>query len=306
LLMSQYNGINFKKETINNAFVILDRLEVDNKALKFLQKKLRVEFDNDTYVPDFIAEKLFLYDALQRTFIDNGKGTGRWAWSVGFYISTCSELDKSDFRIHLDYLKRRLYCCLRGATRNEITEQTEKVLSISKQIMPKTPWQIKNGRYDYFAEIEKINNSNSFLQILNINPKKTFHLYYKTKVQTEALITTIAILRYKTDTGRFPESLEKLVSTGYLKSVPMDPYSDGPLVYQLIEDNFVLYSVGEDFKDDGGITSDTYMSTSKWPSTSPNEFFKDIVFWPVKWLEDPLKNFDKLKAEREKLNLRRR
>ena len=30
------------------------------------------------------AEKFFLYDELQRTFIDNGKGTGRLAWTVGF------------------------------------------------------------------------------------------------------------------------------------------------------------------------------------------------------------------------------
>ncbi len=294
-VVEQLVGLGNKQIAVCNALIILDRTEVDNGNLKLFQDALQAELDNDAYVPDFTAEKLFLYDAVQRTFIDNGRGTGRLAFRMAEgFIAMCCEW--YNFKVYLS--------CFIGPTRNEIVEQIEQLFASFELLKTQNPWQLH--KQDYFEKIDAMLRENFFMEMLVTSHRGLFKLHHKVKVQTEALITTIAILRCKNNTGRFPESLDKLVSSGYLQSVPMDPYSDRPLVYKLTEDNFMLYSVGEDFKDDGGITGNTYLSTSQWSSSCPDEYVEDIVFWPVKRLEDPRKNFDKMKAERERLNLRRR
>jgi hypothetical protein len=122
--------------------VILDKSKVDSEALNFLQDALQSESGNDMYVPSMRAEKFSFDDALQRLFIDNGKGTGRFAWSAGWPVSLCAELDKSEFQREYESLKRRLYYCLIGPTRNETAIQIEQVIDLSDKMITKTPWQI--------------------------------------------------------------------------------------------------------------------------------------------------------------------
>jgi hypothetical protein len=66
------------------------------------------------------------------------------------------------------------------------------------------------------------------------------------------LLTVLALERFEKDKGEYPENLRALVELGYLKEIPNDPYSDGPLVYKKTDDGFILYSVGENLSDDGG------------------------------------------------------
>jgi len=87
------------------------------------------------------------------------------------------------------------------------------------------------------------------------------------------LITTLAILRYRADTGRLPASLDEVVSAGYLDAMPMDPFGDGPLVYRRRDGDFVLYSRAFDLDDDGGVPSD-------W---GKGDAGGDNVFWPVEF-----------------------
>ena len=42
-------------------------------------------------------------------------------------------------------------------------------------------------------------------------------------------------------------NLEELLDAGYIKAMPMDPFSDKPLVYRKTKENFILYSVGQKF-----------------------------------------------------------
>lgn len=300
LLMEQHVGLRIKQDAIRNALIILDKSKVENKALKFLQDALWAELDDDAFIPSIQAEQFFLYDALQRTFIDNGKGTGRLAWRTGWYYEMLCGKGYN--------FKQRLYACFLGPTRNEIVKQTEKVLTISGQIMAKTPWQIKNESYDCFDEIKDIHNSNWFLQIFGVSPKSIFHSYYETTAQTEALIGILATLRYKIDIGQFPETLNELVSSGYLQAVPNVPYSSSSLVYKLTEDGFKLYSVGKDFSDDGGIIEVVNKARQepgfRGTSIVPHVHSPDIVYWPVKDLmklryEFTFEEAERLRAEKD-------
>jgi hypothetical protein len=59
------------------------------------------------------------------------------------------------------------------------------------------------------------------------------------------------VKRYRIDNGTWPATLEVLVPT-YLPAVPLDPYRGKPLLYHVLSDGAVVYSVGRDMVDDGG------------------------------------------------------
>lgn len=66
-----------------------------------------------------------------------------------------------------------------------------------------------------------------------------------------ATIAAIACERYRIANGKWPETLEALVPT-YLDAVPLDPYTGKPLLYRVLSDGAVVYSVGRNMIDDGG------------------------------------------------------
>jgi hypothetical protein len=95
---------------------------------------------------------------------------------------------------------------------------------------------------------------------------------YLSRAELQALVTTLSILRYNSDKNGYPETLSQLITSGYLNELPKDPFSDKPLVYKRTQKDFILYSLGGDFDDDGGQRSKSGYS----------EEGGDHVFWPVK------------------------
>jgi len=77
----------------------------------------------------------------------------------------------------------------------------------------------------------------------------------KAETERSLVLTAISLKRYGLRSGNSPPTLQSLVPE-FLPSVPID-YMDGqPIKYRLEPDNTsVLYSVGEDYKDDGGDAS---------------------------------------------------
>jgi hypothetical protein len=63
----------------------------------------------------------------------------------------------------------------------------------------------------------------------------------------------LAIERFRlAHTNALPQSLEQLVPA-YLHSVPADPYDGHPLRFKARKAGYVVYSIGRDGKDDGGL-----------------------------------------------------
>ncbi|MBN1805147.1 MAG: ankyrin repeat domain-containing protein [Sedimentisphaerales bacterium] len=128
----------------------------------------------------------------------------------------------------------------------------------------KTPMQIHN-------EPAQSVNENNPLQFLAPPFAKIIENEYKTRTYEDALLTTLALLRYNAATDSYPGTLQQLVSGGYLKEVPVDPFSGNPLVYKKSMQGFTLYSFATDYDDDGG-------KPSKWGA---GEEGGDQVFWPL-------------------------
>jgi hypothetical protein len=62
----------------------------------------------------------------------------------------------------------------------------------------------------------------------------------------------IALRRYELVNRRIPNALVEAATATTLKSVPIDPYSGQPLRFAQVDCRATIYSVGNDFKDDGG------------------------------------------------------
>ncbi len=89
------------------------------------------------------------------------------------------------------------------------------------------------------------------------------------------MITLCAILRYQSQYGRPPENLQELVDKGFMRQIQQDAYGSGLLSYARKGENFVLYSWGLNFKDDGGkIVRDSQGNIDDFAEKG------DMVFWP--------------------------
>ncbi len=64
--------------------------------------------------------------------------------------------------------------------------------------------------------------------------------------------TALAVERYRLDKGKLPEALDELVP-GYMEAIPEDPFDGKALRYRKLDRGYVVYSIGPDGKDDGGL-----------------------------------------------------
>jgi hypothetical protein len=66
-------------------------------------------------------------------------------------------------------------------------------------------------------------------------------------------LTALSIERFRLANGdKLPDQLTNLVPA-YLNSVPKDPFDGSPLRYKKLERGYLIYSIGKDGKDDGGV-----------------------------------------------------
>jgi hypothetical protein len=112
------------------------------------------------------------------------------------------------------------------------------------------------------------------------NGRRAAQTSTRRETQRRLTIAAIAAERYHLRHGNFPLELQALV-TVFLSGVPLDPMSGQPLRYRTnATGGFVLYSVGEDGRDDGGDPN---------PQNATNRFDlwsgKDAV-WPVLELQN--------------------
>jgi hypothetical protein len=74
------------------------------------------------------------------------------------------------------------------------------------------------------------------------------------QAQLRAAQVGVAAERYRLAKGAWPAGLDDLVTSGLLKSVPTDPFDGRPMRYRKTAGGVVVYSVGPDGTDDGGVT----------------------------------------------------
>ncbi|MBS3734657.1 MAG: hypothetical protein KGY99_07000 [Phycisphaerae bacterium] len=77
-------------------------------------------------------------------------------------------------------------------------------------------------------------------------------LWQRANADGAVTLGATVLAAYHAETGAYPDKLAALTPT-YLQAVPTDPFTGEPLIYKRTDAGYVLYSVGENLDDDGGI-----------------------------------------------------
>jgi hypothetical protein len=75
---------------------------------------------------------------------------------------------------------------------------------------------------------------------------------WRKHAQVRCLAVLIGVERYRQANRRWPNRLDEL-KPSFLKEVPLDPFDGKPLRYRRLGDGVIVYSVGEDRIDNGGV-----------------------------------------------------
>ncbi|MHC4624280.1 MAG: hypothetical protein ACYS4W_10305 [Planctomycetota bacterium] len=285
-LIEQIVAIAVQALSVKNAFVILDNQQIDEQSLKNFQNDLETLIGRDSYIIDYKVESFLGLDFIQRCYTDSGDGSGHLI--PGRLKEYWQVIERDDTDNEFVEYARFLAASLAGADRDEMTREFEKCYSTAQQWAHKTPWQLRKEKVDTKMGMDEWSPFRRvrYWPVCVLAPAltKVSELSYRAEVQIEALVTTVAAIRYKNAYGDYPDNLDRLLEADLLKKLPMDPYSDQPLVYKTTDGDFILYSLGRDFDDDAG-------GYSNWGDSHQGG---DHVFWPV---ETPQQKQERLQRE---------
>jgi len=260
LLIEQLIGQGNEKRAQRDVFMLLNQQNITARELRKFYSQLQDVFEHAGAIVDLQAEKAYHYDMVQRSFTDDGQGNGRML-KIGFPLVVNSVPKAFLGFFFWDFPDRK-----------EVTASIDNYLQQVGELLQKSPWQQKqDGDREVWKEI---GNKILLLHVASPAYEQLGGLIWRLKAERQALLTVLSILLYHQDQNQYPAALADLVTSGYLKQLPADPYSDKPLIYRLTGQGFILYSVGADFTDDGGVEKEDNPSGSKEESG-------DWVFWPV-------------------------
>ncbi len=250
---------------------ILSEHRIDAARLATLQKDYAQMIADENFVIGLEAEKMSLFDEIQRSFTADGRGGGH------LYIVRIREIaeffDWSDTDSWL--VTNFVRVLFTHPNKQQTLTAANKFYDYTQEATLKTPARMRTEQIDIDREAQRLSSGNVLLSMFLPSIERIIEYSYLSKADVQATLAIIAILRYKQDTGGYPEDLEQLTADAYLKELPMDPYSDKLLVYKKTGESFVLYSLGPDFDDDGGVENpkDSQVRKQEGPG--------DEVFWPV-------------------------
>lgn len=262
LLIEQLVGIAIEAIAQDTILTIVEKTDVRGDVLKGVQQELQGLYREPRPVVSLDAERAFWYDYIQRTFTDDGEGGGR-------VLARGLPLVMSDWKSGLWRFLSMSY-----PDRREVTARIDGYFKFSEELLEDTPWR---SRLSCKSEtLNQFVKDCLLMQIMAPALDKVAEVGWRLKADRLALLTVLAVLRYEKDKGHLPEDMYAFLQAGYLREMPMDPYSDKPLVYRRTDGNFILYSLGLDFVDDGGeVMRDDEGRPRRWGDTG------DRVFWPA-------------------------
>lgn len=287
ILIEQLVGIAIEGRAMGTTRWLLDTYKIDPGTLAEFQRRLQHLIDNDTFGLDIQSEKLFMFDEIQRCFTESRFGPAHVyprrlveisyiAISMDGIPSEVNQLGDLDWALASVLPLKNFPCIFTHPNKAESIASANALYKFWDENITKTPAQLHAEQIDLDAESRRLIKNNIVLKVLTPGLERLHMVAWRNKVDAEGTLVTIALVRYKQDTGNYPETLDKLVETKYIRQVPIDPFSDKPVIYRKTADGCILYSVGANLTDDGGQVARDENGKIEWGSEQG-----DWVFWPV-------------------------
>lgn len=269
LSIEQILGLGIGSMADDSILGLLDCLNVAPAFLVPVLDRWQERLDRLGTGVSFDAEKGIWSDRIQWSFTDDGKGDGHaLARGVAYWMSGYGDF----WRV----------LTLRCPTRQEAVADIEAYYSHLNGLLTEFPWQWHRQDVDANDPAEamvesfrlmvqnprKFRLANLFLQMQSEADRVMVEMSWQRRTKLMAVLTILALERYRMEEGQYPADLKQVVDAGYLPRVLRDPFGPGPLSYARTDSGFTLYSWGKDRKDDGGHRGED-KDTGDW------------VFWPV-------------------------
>jgi hypothetical protein len=275
-LIEQLVGIAIEALAVQTIRDIAGRYEIDSTILADFQRDFEQIIADENFTISLKAEKLMMYDEIQRCFTSDRIGKGH------LYVPRFRKISDMSSNYEGEGIEPFILDLVSAPflfghpNKEETLKSVNKLLDYYKQLSLKTAAQIHADSDAIDDKLNKLSSENIFIGVLSPAVKRIIEIGNRVPTEVGAALTMIAIFRYNGDTGRYPQNLNQLVTDGFLKQLPIDSFSDKPLSYKKTEDNFILYSFGPDFKDDGGVSGkDSKGRARQWRDNG------DTVFWPL-------------------------
>ncbi|MHC4371976.1 MAG: hypothetical protein ACYSW8_30595 [Planctomycetota bacterium] len=278
LLIEQIAGIVLEAMAVKTAREIVGGYEVGSEIMEDFQRNLELIVADEDFSICVEAEKLALYDEIQRSFTSGGIGKGH------LYLPRFREVSiiRSNYTPATSF--ESLFLDMKGygpylfthPNKQETLDTADALYEYYDQLISKTAAQRRAEAACIERKLRAFAKSNKLLHDMAPPVLRLVEISNRLPMDVSATLAILAISRYKADNGRYPQDLNELLTQGYLKELPIDTFTDKPLVYRAEGADFILYSFGLNFIDDGGVSSTNSKGRPKqWADNG------DTVFWPL-------------------------
>lgn len=244
-----------------------------------MRERFAAMINNKDFTVDFEFEKMFMYDEAQRCFTQSRFGKSH------LYLPRLKELGAFEMIELLEvgnedgvagWIGGSLHILFTHPDKDQTLKEVERLYDEMEKLAAMTPASVKAqdlNTDEIFLEVMK---ENVFLSVLMPALARVNQIAYRGRTQAHATLVILGVMQYAKEHGQLPQSLDVLVDEGLLKEVPIDPFSDKPLVYRKSDDGFILYGVGQNFTVDGGVPgTDSNGKPRNWGENG------DYIFWPM-------------------------
>ncbi len=217
---------------LNGCERLLAQTTLDDVTLARLQAAIELQMREPVWQTALRGERAFGYAYLQFLKENPGK-TQSLRGVLGAGVSTAE-----DWLVYLPGY------AMRGQA--DLLRHMNEAVAISKR-----PYE---EYLDAFEELDKKSKNLSLLArqvaptVLKVNQAELRH-----QTQMRTMLVAVVAERYRLQHNKWPDKLDDLVSAKLITALAMDPFDGKPLRWKVTDEGRIVYSVGKDRIDDGGV-----------------------------------------------------
>ena len=275
--VEQLAGLRISRRGHNGVLQVVASVGLRLSDLSDLQRKLASIYSESYPLVDAEYERLVLLDMVQHVFTNDGPGGGHLVppSSRGLVHTAMKESCPTAVKIPL----LRTALSVIHARRAETVAKAEQVFGHYRELSFLSPYQRQTRGVVTVSEMLESLPKHRYALVRSLVPSldRMMDVRFHGRALHQATLTILALQRYRQEKGSYPAKLDELKAGGYLDVLPADPYDDKPLSYRVTNGGFVLYSLGPNFRDDGGQSDYNQEGRPKpWADKG------DTVFWPLR------------------------
>lgn len=203
-------------------------------------------------------ERLGFQDILQRLYTDDGQGDGHIT-PQGLAILRSIRGDDVPDLGDPDVNAYMLAPAAAGffPSRKELAAKYELFMGSEDERFVRPYWErgAHSPAHEWLDSLTTIDRTRYRLIVIMVPALGHVHTVRQSSVgRRDGLLTALALEMYRRRHGGYPKSLDEL-SPLLLPTVPLDRFTGSPMLYRVDGDQAVIYCVGQDLDDDGGIIS---------------------------------------------------